>query len=87
VRGEAAKDPDFTAGSVTTHYVIDTERVKAPFQVAVELIYQPVGYRWAHNLAPYNAIEPQRFVRYYDQAAAKSAVVLAHAESKIGQDH
>jgi hypothetical protein len=49
--------------------------------VAVELWYQPIGFRWAHNLGAYSASEPQRFVRYYEQAAQKSAVVLAKAEA------
>jgi hypothetical protein len=83
VRGEAANDRDFTAGSATTHYAIDTGDAKGSFHVTAELIYQPVGYRWAHNLAPYKADEPQRFVHYYDQAAAQSSVVLAHAETTV----
>ena len=81
VRGEAAADPDFTAGSSTTHYAISTNGATGPFHVSVELLYQPVGYRWAHNLATYQAAEPQQFVHYYDQAAAHSAVVLAHADA------
>ncbi|MGD0158477.1 MAG: hypothetical protein ABSB50_20490 [Terracidiphilus sp.] len=81
VRGEAVADPDFTAGSSTTHYAISTNGATGPFHIAAELLYQPVGYRWAHNLATYQAAEPQRFVHYYEQAAAQSAVVLAHAES------
>jgi hypothetical protein len=47
----------------------------------VELWYQPVGYRWAHNLAPYKAAEPQRFVSYYESASRKSALILAKAET------
>jgi hypothetical protein len=83
VRGEAATDPEFKAGSATTHYAIHVGAAKKPFHIAAELIYQPVGYRWAHNLAPYKADEPQRFVHYYDQAAAESAVVLAHADTTV----
>jgi len=83
VSGEAAGDPDFTAGSCTTHYAVSTNGAAGPLHVSVELLYQPVGYRWAHNLATYQAAEPQRFVHYYEQAAAKSAVVLAHAETSV----
>ena len=32
-------------------------------RIHVELRYQPIGYRWAQNLAPYKAAEPQKFVR------------------------
>ena len=80
VQGEASADPDFTGGSSTTRYAVSTKGATGPYRIAVELVYQPVGYRWAHNLASYQAAEPQRFVLYYQQAAAHSAVVLAHAE-------
>jgi hypothetical protein len=86
VQGEAAADPDFTAGSSTTHYVISTNGASGPFRIAAELVYQPVGYRWAHNLASYQADETQRFVHYYQQAAAHSAVVLGHAETAVIAD-
>jgi hypothetical protein len=83
VHGEAAADPAFTAGSSTTQYGIATDGTVGPFQLSVELLYQPVGYRWAHNLASYQAAEPQRFVQYYEQSSAKSALVLAHADTTI----
>ncbi len=87
VHGEAASDPEFTGGTAATHYAIDTGGVAGPFHIAAELIYQPVGYRWAHNLAAYKADEPQRFVHYYDQAAAHSAVVLAKSETTVNATH
>lgn len=84
VRGKAADDPNFTAGSSMTNYKIATSGAAGPFRIAAELVYQPIGFRWAHNLAPYKAEETQRFAKYYDEAAAHSAVVLAHAESTGG---
>jgi hypothetical protein len=86
VHGEAADDTGFTAGSSTTQYAVATNGTAGPFRVSVELVYQPVGYRWAHNLGNYTADEPKRFVQYYEQAAAKSAVVLAHAEAPVSAD-
>jgi hypothetical protein len=83
VRGEAAADPAFTAGSSTTQYAIATDGAVGPFHLSVELLYQPIGYRWAHNLATYQAAEPQRFVQYYEQSSGKSALVLAHANTVI----
>ncbi len=83
VKGDAAADADFAAGSSTTHYDVSTNSATGPFRITAELIYQPIGYRWAHNLASYQAAEPQQFVRDYDQAAAHSAVVLAHAEATV----
>jgi hypothetical protein len=86
VEGEAASDPDFTAGSSTTHYDLAIS-VPGPLRVAVDFVYQPVGYRWAHNLESYQAAEPQRFVHYYEQAAAHSALVLAHSETTVNATH
>ena len=83
VRGEAAGDPDFTGGSSVTNYKIATS-AGGPFHIAAELLYQPIGFRWARNLAPYKADETQRFAHYYDEAAAHSAAVLAHAEASGG---
>jgi hypothetical protein len=85
VRGQAATDPEFKGGSSTTEYRIPAGGAAGPFQIAVELLYQPIGYRWAHNLASVQADETQHFVKYFDQAAANSAVVLAHAEAKTTQ--
>jgi len=81
VRGWAAADPDFTAGSCTTQYDVSTGTAAGPFHVSAQLLYQPIGYRWAHNLGSYQAAEPQQFLHDYGQAAAKSAIALAHAES------
>jgi hypothetical protein len=81
VVGEAADDPDFNDKGALTRYVINTGGAAGPFHVEVELWYQPIGFRWAHNLAPYKAMEPQRFVGYYEAAAQHSAIVMARAES------
>jgi hypothetical protein len=79
VKGKALDDSAFIGGSATTRYEIPA--TAGPFHVSAELQYQPIGFRWAHNLAPYKADEPQRFTHYFDQAAAQSALVLAHAEA------
>lgn len=79
VVGEASDDPGFRAGGSEIDYVVPTNNASGPFHIEVELWYQPIGFRWAHNLAPYNAAEPQRLVRYYESASRLSAVVLAKA--------
>jgi hypothetical protein len=79
--GDAADDPDFNDKGALVHYVVNTGAATGPFHVEAELWYQPIGFRWAHNLAAYKAMEPQRFVGYYDGAAQNSAVVLAKAEA------
>jgi len=85
VRGEAISDPEFQGGSSTTKYLIPAAGASGPFRIAAELLYQPIGYRWARNLASVQADETQHFVKYFDQAAANSAVVLAHAEARSVQ--
>ncbi|HEY4047218.1 MAG TPA: hypothetical protein VGM27_10180 [Acidobacteriaceae bacterium] len=81
VTGGAADDPNFTDTGSTVRYVVSTGSATGPFNVEAELWFQPIGFRWAHNLAPYKATEPQRLVRYYESAARKSAMVLAKAEA------
>jgi len=85
VHGEAASDPEFKGGSSTTQYRIPARGASGPFKIAVELLYQPIGYRWARNLASFQANETQRFVKYFEQAAPDSAVVLPHAEATSAQ--
>jgi len=53
------------------------------FSVEAELRYQPIGYRWAHNLERYDAPEPKRFVGYYDSMSAASSVVIARSTTPI----
>jgi hypothetical protein len=81
VHGEAEDDPEFNDKGSLVRYVVSTGSAAGPFKVEAELWYQPIGFRWAHNLAPYKASEPQRMVRYYEEASQKSAVMLAKAEA------
>ena len=82
VHGEALNDADFTAGGDRIRYSIAVGQAQGPFQVDVELLYQPIGFRWAMNLRGYSAMEPQRFVRYYESMASGSAVSLAKATAR-----
>jgi hypothetical protein len=81
VTGNAASDPNFTDKGSLTHYAIQTRDATGPFHVEVELWYQPIGFRWAHNLEKYQAEEPQRFVHYYESAVRHSAVMIVKAEA------
>ena len=81
VIGEAANDPNFTDKGSIVQYSVSTAGAAGPFHVQAELWYQPIGFRWAHNLAPYIAEEPQRFVSYYESMSSNTAVVLARAEA------
>ena len=81
VRGAAESDPDFDSGSDEIRYVIPVDGTQGPFQVEAELWYQPIAFRWAMNLKNYDAMEPKRFVGYYEATASGSGVRLARAVS------
>ena len=76
--GEAERDPDFTGGGDRVRYRVPVQGA-GPLTVTVELMFQPIGYRWARNLAAYKAPEPQAFVSYFDSMASSSATVVARA--------
>lgn len=80
VTGEAAADPNFNDAGDRVEYSVPLGSAEGPFHVDAELWYQPIGFRWAHNLAPYTAPEPKRFVSYYESLSSATAVVLARAE-------
>jgi hypothetical protein len=79
VVGGAIQDNDFTGGSDRIRYSIETPGSEGPFQIDVELRFQPIGFRWAQNLKPYDAAETQRFVAYYDSMASSSSEMLVRA--------
>jgi len=79
VYGEAARDDNFAAGGDRVRYSMATNGAEGPFQIEGELWYQPIGYRWAMNLKTYDAMEPRRFVGYFETMAPGSGVVLARA--------
>jgi hypothetical protein len=83
VHGAAARDPDFVGGSDRVRYTVDLRGARGPFRVEAELWYQPIAYRWARNLAGYEAAETDRFVTYYDTMSAASAALLARAEATV----
>jgi hypothetical protein len=80
VVGSAFDDDDFTGGEDRVRFRIPAAGVVS---VVVELRYQPIGYRWARNLEPYEAAEPRAFLRYYDALASSSSVVVATASRTI----
>ncbi|HET9986742.1 MAG TPA: hypothetical protein VFQ38_24410 [Longimicrobiales bacterium] len=81
VVGDAFGDPSFVGGSDRVHYSVPIGAAAGPLRVEARLWYQPIGFRWAHNLEPYDAVEPRRFVAYYEELSETTAVVLAAAEA------
>jgi hypothetical protein len=78
VVGGATQDGDFTGSGDHVRYSVDVEGSDGPFQVDVELRFQPIAFRWAENLKPYGAPEPRRFISYYESMSFTSSEVLAH---------
>jgi hypothetical protein len=79
--GGAAEDADFADGTDRVRYSVDVAGREGPWQVAVELRFQSIGFRWAENLKKYDASEPRRFVTYYDAMSAASSEILARASA------
>ena len=82
VHGDAAGDADFTGGGDRIRYSVALGDAQGPFKVEAELWFQPIAFRWAMNLKQYDAMEPKRFVGYYEEMAAASGVMLAHASNR-----
>jgi hypothetical protein len=80
-QGEAVRDADFGGGGDVVRYTIPVGRSQGPFRLDVELLFQPISFRWAENLKAYQAPEPQRFVRYYGAMSSGSAALIARAEA------
>jgi hypothetical protein len=86
VTGEASADADFTDGSDRVRYVVATTGSTGPYRVDVELRYQPISFRWVQNLRDYDeAMEPRRFLGWYEQMAPGSSALLARASLTAGQ--
>jgi len=83
VHGGALGDADFGAGGDRIRYAVLAAGGAGPYTVTVKLWFQPIGFRWAENLRPYDAPEPRRFVRYFESMAAASAVVVAESRTVI----
>jgi len=83
VQGDARSDPSFTDRGDLVEYLVDIAAARLPLEARVELLYQPIGYRWAHNLAPFDAPEPRRFLAWYESMQSATAVALADAQITI----
>jgi hypothetical protein len=48
-------------------------------RVEVELRYQPIGYRWAHNLEGYESAETAAFLGFFRAMETSTSTVVATA--------
>jgi len=83
--GDARTDNSFTEGGDRVRYSVSLGQAQGPFLIEAELWYQPVAYRWAHNLRQREAAETNRFVGMYQSMAGASAVILGRAAASAHQ--
>ncbi len=83
VKGASARDDDFVGGGDTIHFRVPIQGSRGPFRVEAELWYQPISFRWAHNLEQQTAMEIDRFVSYYKDFSKASGIVLASDKAKV----
>ena len=76
-RSEAAQDPAFTAEGHRVRYSVGVGDAQGPFRVEAELLYQPIGFRWAENLRLRPSEESMRFLGYYEAMSDATSIVLA----------
>jgi hypothetical protein len=80
VHGDARSDPAFTDEGDEVQYYVNLGSARGPFTVKVELLYQPVGYRWANNLKKYESKETRRFNAEYDQLSDVTTATITSAQ-------
>jgi hypothetical protein len=80
--GAAADDNTFAAGGDTVTYRVDASGAAGPLTVTVEMLYQPIGYRWAENLTHEKTAESEAF-RALIQAKPPMPVLIADTKVEI----
>jgi hypothetical protein len=83
VQGGAAEDGDFEGSGDEIRYSVRMDPEKGPFTVRVELLFQPIAFRWARNLTQQQAPEIERFVSFFDSMSGRSWTVLATDERTV----
>lgn len=83
VHGAAERDADFVGGSDRVRYSAAVGNGRPPFRVVAELWYQPIGYRWAMNLAEYDTRESAQFLGFFDEVASHSGALVARTEGLL----
>jgi len=82
VRGRAAEDGDFLPGEDRIQYSFSLGTAAGPFTLGVELLYQPIGYRWVESLRGLEGEEVTRFLGLYE-AVPNLPVVVARQTAEL----
>jgi hypothetical protein len=73
-------DTNFVGGRDDVEFRVDIANAKPPFKVQVELLYQPIGYRWGANVENTPSVESWTFMRAFRAAIPGAYQRLARAE-------
>ena len=57
---------------------------RTPYTIEVELLFQPIGYRWIENLRSAEGPEIERFLRY-TATISNEPVVVGRAEAAVAE--
>jgi len=83
VRGDALADRDFVGGADRVGLSIVLPKDTTPTSLYAELVYEPIGYRWAENLRAVDSMESKRFARGHEAMRARSFQRLAAAMANL----
>jgi hypothetical protein len=83
IQGKAREDNDFGKAKDRIRYSAALKQSAGPYTLQAELLYQPIGYRWAKNLRQFELNETRRFVSFYDSMAGSATAVLARATATV----
>lgn len=84
VYGGAADDRDFLAETDRVIYDVPLGQ-DGPLTIEAEVLYQPIGFRWADTLGSLQTAESARFAAMYQAQAATATTVLAKKTVTIGE--
>ncbi len=86
VWGAALEDNDFGDGRDHVIYKVPIGEAKGTITILAELWYQPIGYRWAENLASVSGEEPRRFLSMLNAMdRRKTAVRMVSHQTEVSR--
>jgi mono/diheme cytochrome c family protein len=80
VHGRVQDDKDFTGGGDRVQLSVDLGDAAGPFTLSVELLYQPVGFRWLESIRSLSAPETTQFLGYFSSVIRTDLVASQEVE-------
>lgn len=81
----AADDRDFTAGSDTVLYLVNTANGRGPYRIEASLYYQVLGFRYAAELFTHELPEMEDFRKLHDAADPRPALLDRNVQTIEGR--